>query len=72
MKSISSVRECRNYYKERVGLVRQELLSNTTYAALKSYRIEGGKGLMPFHMGNQWVYELVSQVDKTGVKRTSR
>lgn len=51
---------CRSYYKQGIGLVRQESLDGDGYAVLKFYQIEGGQGLIPWHGGNRWEYELAS------------
>lgn len=60
--TMESFGNCRNYYKDGVGLIRQELIDGTGYVALKSCQIKGGEGLIPFCTGNRWTYELVSQV----------
>lgn len=52
------VRSCKNYYKDGVGIVK--CVSNcgglTEERTLKSYKIIGGKGLLPLAKGNSWEY----------------
>lgn len=47
------------YYKENVGIVKQVKKDTlvTETRTLKSYRIFGGKGIMPFAAGNTWEYD---------------
>ena len=49
----------KSYYKEGVGIVRQEHtnVGVTEARVLKAYTIKGGKGLLPFAQGNTWEYE---------------
>ena len=49
---------CRTYYKDGVGIVRQEHISdgNMDIRLLKAYEILGGCGLVPFYEGNRWEY----------------
>ncbi|MDE6725485.1 MAG: hypothetical protein K2J79_07760, partial [Ruminiclostridium sp.] len=46
------------YYKEGVGIVKAEEISNgfTVTRFLKEYEIKGGEGVIPFFNGNRWVY----------------
>lgn len=46
------------YYKEGVGIVKAEEISNgfTMTRFLKEYEIIGGEGVIPFFKGNRWVY----------------
>ncbi len=48
----------RSYYKEGIGIVKQEKYRNDGIEArwLKSYTIVGGEGLLPCHAGNHWEY----------------
>lgn len=48
----------KTFFKRGVGIVRQETGENgsTEVRVLKSFHIEGGDGLVPFHTGNRWVY----------------
>lgn len=48
----------RTYYKEGVGIVKQEKYRNDTVEVrlLKNYSIVGGKGLLPCCTGNRWEY----------------
>jgi len=50
---------CRTYYKDGVGIVRQEHTTDgvTVVRALKAYKINGGKGILPIFFGNTWEYE---------------
>ncbi len=47
------------YYKKGVGIVKQEKKDSlvTETRTLKSYRIFGGKGDIPFAAGNRWEYD---------------
>ena len=49
---------CRTAFKEGVGIVRQECVTDgtTVVHSLASYRIRGGSGYLPFHAGNRWEY----------------
>ncbi len=49
---------CRTYYKEGVGIVRQELTTDgaTDSRTLSAYEIKGGEGLLPLFPGNRWEY----------------
>ena len=49
---------CRTYYKEKVGIVRQEYTADgmTDIRSLSSYDIKGGSGLLPFFPENSWKY----------------
>ena len=48
----------KNYYKEGVGIVKQEHRAEgfTDVRVLKSYHIAGGEGLLPMKAGNTWEY----------------
>ena len=50
---------CRTYYKDGVGIVRQEHTTDGATAAhvLCAYSIAGGQGLLPFARGNTWEYK---------------
>jgi len=49
---------CRTYYKENIGIVRQELTTDgvTESRTLRAYEIKGGKDLLPLFPGNTWEY----------------
>jgi len=49
---------CRTFYKDGVGIVRQEHISDGALSArtLSSYEIKGGSGLIPMFAGNTWEY----------------
>ncbi len=49
---------CRTYYKERIGIVRQELTTDgaTDTRVLIAYDIKGGAGHLPLFPGNTWEY----------------
>ena len=49
---------CRTWYRDGVGIVRQELVENgvKTVHTLSAYEIKGGKGLLPLAEGNRWEY----------------
>lgn len=49
---------CRTYYKDGVGIVRQDLTTDciTTTHLLKAYDIKGGSGLLPLCPENTWEY----------------
>lgn len=49
---------CRTYYKDGIGIVRQEHFTDGTADArnLCAYEIKGGKGLLPLFTGNAWEY----------------
>ena len=49
---------CKTYYKDGIGIVRQEHQNDgvTVSRTLSSYEIKGGKGLLPFCRGNTWEY----------------
>lgn len=58
----------KTFYKEGIGIVRQELIypiGYTTVRVLKEYDIKGGTGLFPCHTGNRWEY---SSFDKPEYK----
>lgn len=50
---------CRTYYKNGVGIVRQENTTDgaTNVRTLCAYSIAGGNGLLPFARGNSWEYK---------------
>ncbi len=49
---------CRTYYKDGVGIVRQDHVTDgaTATQLLKHFEIKGGKGLLPVCAGNAWEY----------------
>ncbi len=49
---------CRTYYKDGVGIVRQEHTIDgvTETRTLSAYEIKGGSGLLPFSIDNMWKY----------------
>ena len=49
---------CRTYYKDGVGIVRQEHTTDgvTSARTLGAYEIKGGSGLLPLFPGNTWEY----------------
>ncbi len=49
---------CKTYYKEGIGIVRQELTTDgaTDSHTLSAYEIKGGEGLLPLLPGNSWEY----------------
>ena len=49
---------CRTYYKDGVGIVRQDHMTDgtTDTRTLKAFEIKGGKGLLPMSAGNTWEY----------------
>jgi len=49
---------CRTYYKDGVGIVRQEHITDGTadIRTLCAYDLKGGKGLLPLYLGNTWEY----------------
>ena len=48
----------RTYFKAGIGIVKQEIVLNDVkdVRLLKSYRIAGGTGIIPFAVGNSWEY----------------
>ena len=50
---------CRTYYKEGIGIVRQEHITNGIGVChdLIRYDIKSGSGLLPFKHGNTWEYK---------------
>ena len=48
----------KSYYKDSVGIVRHEhtIDGATDVRVLKAYNVKGGKGLLPFSVGNTWEY----------------
>lgn len=64
----------RSYYKEGVGIVKQEHYDGGILEArlLSDYHIEGGSGFLPFAAGNTWEYmtEYPSDVMKAELKFT--
>ena len=50
---------CRTYYKDGIGIVRQEHTTDgaTDVRSLCAYSIAGGEGLLPFARGNAWEYK---------------
>ena len=51
---------CRCWYKDGVGIVRQDHSEDgvNTTVLLREYEIKGGSGLLPLHPGNLWKYAL--------------
>ena len=49
---------CRTYYKDGIGIVRQEHITDgtTDIRTLCAYELKGGKGLLPLCFGNTWEY----------------
>ena len=49
---------CRTYYKDGVGIVRQDHITDgvTSTQLLSGYEIKGGDGLLPLYPGNSWEY----------------
>jgi len=49
---------CRTYYKDGIGIVRQEHTADgvTEIRTVSNYDIKGGKGLLPLFCGNTWEY----------------
>ncbi len=49
---------CRTYYKDGVGIVRQEHITDgtTDIRTLCAYDLKGGEGLLPLCSGNTWEY----------------
>ena len=49
---------CRTYYKDGVGIVRQDHITDgtTDIRTLCAYELKGGKGLLPLCFGNTWEY----------------
>jgi len=60
-----------SWYKDGVGIVKQSHIENgqTESMLLKSYNIVGGKGLLPFAVGNTWDY--IGEYDESIIKATS-
>ncbi len=56
---------CRTYYKDGVGIVRQDHTTDgvTTTHVLSSYEIKGGNGLLPLFEGNTWKYSSACSPD---------
>ena len=49
---------CRSYYKDGIGIVRQEHATDdiADVHLLSRYEIKGGEGYLPFYTGNRWEY----------------
>ena len=49
---------CKTYYKDGIGIVRQDHITDGTTDThlLSKYEIKGGNGLLPIHRGNSWEY----------------
>ena len=49
---------CKTYYKDGVGIVRQDHITDgtTNTHTLSTYEIKGGSGLLPMFAGNNWEY----------------
>jgi len=56
---------CRTYYKDGVGIVRQDHITDGTTAThiLGTYEIKGGSGLLPIFPGNTWNYDAAYSPD---------
>ena len=56
---------CETWFCENVGIVRQKVTryGETSEWLLSGYCISGGKGLLPFAVGNRWEFSLVSDND---------
>ena len=56
---------CRTYYKDGVGIVCQERITDgmTDTRTLTAYQIKGGGGLLPLHPGNRWEYACAYSAD---------
>jgi len=56
---------CRTYYKDGVGIVRQDHIADeaTDTHLLCAYEIKGGSGLLPMFSGNTWEYDTVTSPD---------
>ena len=53
--STDGARIVKTYYKRNIGIVRIDTSYSST-STLKSYKINGGTGLIPFAAGNRWEY----------------
>ena len=56
---------CRTYYKDGVGIVRQEHITDgtTDIRTLCAYELKGGTGLLPLCPGNTWEYSSDHSAD---------
>ena len=56
---------CRTYYKEGIGIVRQDHVTDgaTATHTLCAYDIKGGDGLLPLHPANKWTYTAAYSPD---------
>ena len=56
---------CRTYYKDGVGIVRQDHITDgtTDTRVLSTYEIKGGSGLLPMFSGNTWEYDAEYSTD---------
>ena len=56
---------CRTYYKDGVGIVRQDHITDGTTVThvLGTYEIKGGSGLLPIFPGNTWNYDTAYSPD---------
>ena len=56
---------CETWFCENVGIVRQKVTryGGTAEWLLSGYCMNGGKGLLPFAVGNRWEFSLVSDND---------
>ncbi len=56
---------CRTYYKDGVGIVRQDHITDGTTDThrLSTYEIKGGGGLLPMFPGNTWNYDAAYSPD---------
>ncbi len=56
---------CRTFYKDGIGIVRQDHITDGTTAThvLGTYEIKGGSGLLPIFCGNAWNYDAAYSPD---------
>lgn len=56
---------CRTYYKDGVGIVRQDHITDGTTVThlLSKYEIKGGSGFLPVFSGNTWEYDAMYAPD---------
>lgn len=62
----------RTYYKDGVGIVRQDAAADGTTVTwlLRRYEIKGGNGLLPLFVGNTWDYETTVPRDTVSSERS--
>ncbi|MBQ9115403.1 MAG: RNA polymerase sigma factor, partial [Clostridia bacterium] len=63
---------CRTYYKEGIGIVRQEHTADgvTEVRTLSAYEIKGGSGLLPLYTGNTWEYSSGESPEAPSLENT--